>query len=139
MSQPSSPPISKPASQPVIPPQPDQIASGVQELALFNSYTRDSYLAAFGEQAPAWDPSRLRKTWFDSTVDTSDPGNVAVYKIIGLDQTGAWGVRQLVIPAAEAATVNLPGAVTYPPYTVPPTQVSSGGSTINPNYLSMEA
>ncbi len=128
-----------PVSRPTIPAQPNLLAYGVAELALFKSYTRDSYLAAFGVQAPAWDPSRVRKTWFDSTVDTSDPSNVAVYKVFAADANGVWGFRQMVMPAWEAATVNLPGAVTYPPYTVAPTQVTSGGSPVNPNYLSLES
>src|SRR5215471_15393890 len=100
--------MTTPVSRPVPPVEPNQLAYGISQLALFTSYTRASYLAAFGVQAPAWDPSRVRKTWFDSTVDTSDPSNVAVYKIIAPDQTGNWGIRQMVIPATEAASVNLP-------------------------------
>ena len=131
--------MSNPVSQPVRPAQPNLLAYGISQLALFNTYTRESYLSAFGIQAPAWDPSRVRKAWFDSTVDTSDPSNVAVYKIIALDSNGNWGLRQMVMPASEAASVNLPGAVTYPVYAVAPTQVTSGGSAVNPNYLSLEA
>ena len=131
--------MSAPVSRPVVPPQPNLLAYGISQLALFNTYTRESYLAAFGVQAPQWDPSRVRKSWFDSTVDTSDPSNVAVYKIIAKDQNGNWGMRQMVLPAPEAATVNLPGAVTYPPFTVAPTQVTSGGSPVNPSYLSLQS
>jgi hypothetical protein len=131
--------MATPVSKPQSPAQPNLLAYGISELSLFSSYTRESYLAAFGVQAPAWDPSRVRKTWFDSTVDTSDPANVAIYKIVAQDPSGAWVLHQMVIPATEAATVNLPGAVAYPPYTVAPTQVTSGGYTINPNYLSLEA
>ncbi len=131
--------MSNPISQPIVPPQPDQVYYGVQELALFKTYTRDSYLAAFGVHAPAYDPSRVLKSWFDSTVDTSDSGNVAVYRVIAQDSSGNWGVRQLVMPAAEAATVNLPGAVFYPPYVVSPTKATRGGSGINAEYLSLES
>src|SRR5271154_5931030 len=81
-------PNNAPVSQPVIPAQPDLLAYGIQELALFVSYTRDSYLAAFGVQAPAWDPTRVKKTWFDTTVDASNAINVAVYKIVGTDASG---------------------------------------------------
>jgi hypothetical protein len=130
--------MSQPISQAVIPPQPGMIAYGVQELALFETYTRDSYASAFGAQAPAWDPARLRKNWFDSKVDTSDAGNVAVYRIVAPDSAGNWGIRQMVIPAQEAATVNLPGVITYPAYTVPGTGATRGGQPINPNYLSLE-
>lgn len=131
--------MSNPFSQPVIPPQPDQPYYGVLELALFKTYTRDSYLAAFGVQAPPYDPSRVIKSWFDSTVDSSDPANVSVYKILSRDQNGNWGLRQMVLPATEAATVNLTGAITYPPYVIPPTQATRGGSGIDAEYLSLEA
>lgn len=131
--------MSTPMSQPVIPAQPDTLAYGIQQLGLFVSYTRDSYLAAFGVQAPAWDPTRLTKTWFDTTVDTSSPTNVAVYKIVAQDSSGNWGLQQMVMPASEAATVNLTGSVTYPPYVIAPTDATSTGTGINPLYLSLEA
>src|SRR5690349_20763739 len=88
-----------PVSRPVIPAQPNLLAYGTSQLSLFESYTRESYLAAFGVQAPAWDPSRVRKAWFDSTVDASDPANVAVYKIFAPDASGVWGFRQMAMPA----------------------------------------
>jgi hypothetical protein len=128
-----------PVSIPIVPAQPDLLAYGIQELALFANFTRDSYLAAFGIQAPAWDPSRVRKTWFDSTVDTSDPANVAVYKIVGRDATNNYAIKQMILPATEAATVNIPGAITYPAYVVAPSTVTRAGVGINPNYLSLES
>src|SRR6266404_4533333 len=131
--------MSSPVSQPVIPPQPNLAVYGTQELALFKDYTRDTYRAAFGVEAPHWDPSRLKKSWFDSTADRSDPANVAIYKIVAKDQSGNWAIRQLVMPAQEAGAVNLPGAQVYPPYVVAPTQAARGGSGINPIYLSLES
>jgi hypothetical protein len=131
--------MSTPVSQPVSPAQPDQLAYSVESLQLFATYTRDSYLATFGVQAPAWDPARPTKTWFDSTVNTSNPTNVALYNVVTLDSTGHWGFQQLVIPASEAAAVNLVGAVTYPSYVIAPTTATSGGSVINPLYLSLQA
>jgi len=136
MSTPSQP---GPVSQPVNPGQPNLLAYGIEELALFVSFTRDTYLSTFGVQAPAWDPTRLRKTWFDSTADVSDPANVAVYNIVGTDPNGNWTLKQMVIQTAEAATVNLPGAITYPPYFVAPTAATRGGSFINPTYLSLQS
>lgn len=130
--------MSNPVSLPVSRPQPDAGYYGIQELSLFKTYTRASYRAAFGVDPPPYDPSRVIKSWFDSTVDTSDPNNVAVYKIFGRDQNGNWGFRQMVMPAREAAAANLAGAVTYPPYVVPPTRATRGGSGINANYLSMD-
>lgn len=127
-----------PASQPTIPKQPDLLAYGIQDLGLFSTYSRDSYLVAFGVQAPPWDPMRVRKTWFDTTVDTSAPGNVAIYKIAAPDQNGVWGLRQIVLPAQEAAAVNLPGAIAYPAYVAAPTRTTTGGSLIDAMYLSTE-
>ena len=130
--------MSNPVSQPVIPPQPNQLYYGVSALALFQTFTRETYLSAFGIQAPSYDPTRVIKTWFDSTVDTSNPSNVALYNIVGQDQSGNWRVQQMVMPAQEAATVNLPGASAYTPYVVAPTQATRGGSGINPMYLSLQ-
>lgn len=131
--------MSNPVSQPVIPPQPNLAFYGIQDLGLFKNYTRESYRAAFGIEAPAWDPAKVKKSWFDSTVDQSDAANVAVYKIAGKDPSNNWTIKQLVMPAREAATVNLPGAAVYPPYIVAPTQATRGGAVINPIYLSLEA
>jgi hypothetical protein len=131
--------MTNPISQPVVPAQPNAAYYGIDALALFKSYTRDTYRAQFGLEAPPYDPSRLTKTWWDSTADTSHPENVAVYKIAAKDSTGIWAIRQMVIPAAEAASVNLPGAVQYPAYSVPSTNATRGGAPINPNYLSLEA
>lgn len=128
-----------PVSQPVIPAQLGTEFYTIQDLALFKSYSRDSYRTAFGVDAPAYDPGRRRKSWFDSTVDLSDPANVAVYRIAAQDQTGAGVVRQVVMPAQEAAAVNLPGAIQYPPYIVTPTRATRGGSTLNAIYLSLES
>lgn len=113
-----------PRSLPVIPAQPNQVSYGFSELNLFKTYTRDTYRDAFGAEAPAYDPSRLTKTWFDSSADTSDPANLAIYKVISGGQ-----VRQVVMPAAEAATVNLPGSIRYPEYIIAPTTAARGGVT----------
>jgi hypothetical protein len=131
--------MSNPVSLPVIPPQPGQGAYGFAALALFQTYTRDTYRAAFGVQAPPWDPSRSAKFWFDSSADTSVADNVAAYKIFAVDSTGIWGLKQMVLPAAVAATVNLPGAVSYTPYVITPTDATRGGSAQNAKYLSLEA
>ncbi len=128
--------MSTPVSQPVIPPQPNQEVYGVQELALFKSYTRDTYRTAFGVEAPPWDPSRPKKTWFDSSVDGA---SMVTYRIVGMDQSGHWMLQPLAIATQEAGTVNLPGSVSYPPYVVAPTATTRAGSGINPIYLSLES
>src|SRR5579862_2639033 len=102
--------MSTPVSQPVIPPQPNLEIYGFGALELFRSFTRDTYRSAFGVEAPAWEPSRLKKGWFDSTVDASSSSNLAAYKVFAMDPGGNWTVQQIVMPAQEAATVNLPGA-----------------------------
>jgi len=128
-----------PISQPVVPAQLNTEFYTIQDLALFKTYSRDSYRAAFGVEAAAYDPSRLMKSWFDSTVDVSDPSNVAVYRVVAQNQSGNGILRQMVMPAQEAATVNLPGAIQYPPYIVAPTLATRGGSILNPIYLSLQS
>jgi hypothetical protein len=95
-------------SEPVVRPQPDAASYALSELALFPEFTRASYRATFGIDAPPFNPARPVKTWFDSTADTSQYDNVAVYRVLGSDAAGQPALRQLVIPAAEAAAVNLP-------------------------------
>jgi hypothetical protein len=131
--------MSTPVSTPVTPAQPNLLAYGIQELGLFTSFTRETYFSSFGIQAPSWDPTRLGKMWFDSTADTSDPTNLSVYQIVGTDQSGNWTIKQMVIASSEAATVNLPGSISYPVYTVAPTAATRGGSFINPDYLSLQS
>ena len=56
----SSPPApAAPTSTPAAQPQPNQETFAIDALVLFHSYTRDSYSAAFGVDAPAWDATRL--------------------------------------------------------------------------------
>ena len=128
-----------PVSLPVVPSQPNHELYTVQELTLFKQYSRESYRATFGVESAAYNPARVLKNWFDSTVDVSDPGNVAVYRIVAQDQNGNGIVRQMVMPAQEAATVNLSGAIQYAPYVVAPTLATRGGSSLNPIYLSLES
>jgi hypothetical protein len=128
-------PVSKPAPRPL----PSAATYGFSELALFTMYNRDTYRQTFGMDAPPYDASRLTKGWFDSTLDTSQPGNTVAYHVMGQDAAGTWGIRQMVIATAEASTVNLPGAITYPAYMVAPSLATRGGSTLNPIYLSLES
>jgi hypothetical protein len=131
--------ISVPFSRPIAPIQPNAEFYSIHELALFKTYTRESYRAAFGVEAPAYDPARPVKSWFDSTADMTHPDNVAVYRIVGRDQNNQWTTRQLVLSAREAATPNLTGEIRYAPYVVAPTNTLRAGSTIHPVYLSLES
>jgi len=127
-----------PVSLPVAPAQPAAEFYSILDLALFKSYSRESYQTAFGVEAPVYDPARRQKSWFDSSVDVSAQNNTAGYRIATQDQNGNQILQQIVMPAQEAATVNLPGAVHYPPYVVAPTLATRGGSILNPIYLSVE-
>ena len=127
-----------PVSLPLAPPQPDQDIFSPVELALFQEYTRESYRSTFAVEAPPWDPTRLYKSWFDSSALTPQP-NTIIYQIFGQDMTGAWGFQNLTLAFADAAAVNLPGAITYPQYAVPPTNATRGSSGISANYLSLQS
>ncbi len=129
----------EPLSRPIVPPQPDQAQYGVGDLALFKVFSRGSFLHVFGAQAPAFDPQRKIKTWFDTSVDLSDPEALAVYKVAAQDKAGTWVLRQIGMTAREAATVNLAGAMEYPVYSVAPTHATRGGGPINPDYLSLQS
>ena len=130
--------MSAPVSLPMAPPQPNEAIYSPADLALFQEYTRESYRAAFGVDAPPWNPARLYKTWFDSSVFTPRPNTVS-YQIFGQDATGAWGFQNLTLTLADASAVNLPGAVTYPQYVVQPTSAARGASGMSANYLSLAA
>ena len=127
-----------PVSLPVAPPQPDQDIFSPFALALFQEYTRESYRSAFAVDAPPWDPTRLYKSWFDSSAFTPQP-NTVTYQIFGQDTTGGWGFQNLTLTFADAASVNLPGAITYPQYVVLPTGATRGSSSMSANYLSLES
>ncbi len=129
----------KPISQPAAQVQPDQACYGIDALALFRTYTRDSYRATFGVEAPPWDPGRRTKTWFDSNVDASSPGVSLHYNVVARDAAARWSLTPLTLPASEAATVNLPGIVAYPPYVIRPTNATRGGAPVNPMDLSLES
>ena len=126
----------EPLSRPVTPPQPDQAQYGVGELALFKTYSRESFRHVFGAQTQAFNPLRKIKTWFDTSVDLSDPEALVVYKVAAQDKSGSWVFRQVGMSAQEAATLNLHGEFEYPVYFVAPTHATRGGSTMNPDYLS---
>jgi len=130
--------VSLPSSIPSPLAQPNQVSYGVEVLALFQSYTRDSYRAAFGVDAAPWDRSRFRKAWFDSTVDVSDPSRLVSYQFVGQDVQGNWALQTMQMPAADAASANLPGAIVYPAYIVAPTGATRGITRVSPVELSLE-
>lgn len=123
-----------PTSVPVIPAQPVQANYSTAQLALFQTFTRASYLSAFGVQAPPWDPTRASKYWFDSTVDPTQVVN-GTYTVVDLASAS---LVQLTMPASEACTVNIPGVYTYPTYVIAPTDATKGGAPIVASWLSLQ-
>jgi hypothetical protein len=137
--------LTSPESQPTIPAQPNLPDYGFGSLALFASYTRASYLAAFGVQAPNWDPTKAPKAWFDSSGTSPDTylapnllaasGSSAEQPLTVTDATTG---QPRPLTLEEAAAVNIPGLISYPPYVIEPSDAiqQSTGAILNPTYLS---
>jgi hypothetical protein len=102
-------------SVPVTPAQPTAASYAPSALWLFQTYTRDSYRAAFGGETPPCDPTQPLKTWFDTSVT---PGATVTYQVF--DNTKG-ALVPLVMTAAQAASLNLPGLPLYPVWTPAPT------------------
>ncbi|MEQ1947664.1 MAG: hypothetical protein ABL995_10775 [Bryobacteraceae bacterium] len=120
-------------------PQPASARYSVDALALFKTYNRDSYFAEFGVQAPAWDPARPPKAWFDSPADGNGSQALKTYSIVAQQADATWALQSMTLSAREAATVNLPGAVQYPQYRPASTKTTRAGQSINPIYMVLEA
>lgn len=103
------------------PAQPNLPIYGFDVLQRVPLFTRASYLAAFGVQAPNFDVSRPAKYWFDSSADVN-----GAYKYQAVNAVGNFTEQE--IPGAEAAAVNIPGLMTYPPYEIEPTSAAVVGT-----------
>lgn len=125
------------AQVPTAQPQPNAPAYGTNVLSVLPTYSRASYLSAFGKQAPAFDASRPPKAWFDSTKDCSNMSTMSTYSVLKLSGNIA-SEGTLVIPNCDASRINLPGGLNYPAYTVAASGVleEPGDTPVNPNYLS---
>ena len=95
---------------PVVPPQPDSATYSTASLELFPTYTRASFEAAFAKQAPAFDPSRAPKAWFDSSA--TGPRN---YKVVG-NNVSVPEFDVISLSEDEASSVNLPGLPHFDTY-----------------------
>lgn len=102
-------------SLPAEPAQPNQLTYSLQALELFERFTRESFLAKFGVQAPPYDPIRRIKTWFDSSAAAGGPYQVAL-----TNEFHVTAIVRAVMDPAEASSVNLPGSVDYPVWNPPP-------------------
>lgn len=115
---------------PVIQPQPNQAAYGLDVLKLAKEYDRAGYSAAFGVDPPTYDPSKPTKTW---TLQVSDPYTYISFVVTGLALPDR---RAFMLSAADALAVNMPGAHSYPAYVVDPTTAREidlvAGITVNP-------
>lgn len=95
-----------PTSLPAIPAQPELPSYGITALSLFQPWTRETFQAAFGQQAPPYDPSQPTRTWFDTS---AQPGPYLAIQVTG----GSPAIVPLPMPA-NVALPNLAGAYRYP-------------------------
>lgn len=102
-----------PVSLPVTPPVPNQATYSPADLWLFQTYTRASFLAAFGFEAPVYDPSQLTRNWFDTS---ASPGPYSCVQVNGSNAS----IVPLPVPK-NVALPNLPGPFLYPAWVNPPT------------------
>jgi hypothetical protein len=89
----------------------------ITNLYLYPTYaTREAYQAATGQEAPAWNPYRAPKSWFDPNARQSTSRRVVYEYALATDpDTGANSydaqgrpmLDALVLDREEAATVNI--------------------------------
>lgn len=123
--------------------QPDQDQYTLDALYVFPRHTRATFLAATGQQAPAFAVDKPIKRWQlpASLAAGRDPNDSYSFKAVD-PQTGQYVTRS--ISYGDAGKVNLPGAVDYAKYVVAPTgaqavqQTATGVATgaVNADYLS---
>jgi hypothetical protein len=90
----------------------------ISNLYLFPTYaTREDYQAATGQEAPAWNPYRQPKSWFDPKAKESVSRRVVYEYALAInedtgallrDANGLPYLDALVLDRDEAATVNIP-------------------------------
>lgn len=96
----------------------------LRELYSFPWYaTRADYKAATGQDAPPFDTTRQPKYWFDPEAEKSVKRVVSYDRVIAVDDRGNFlpgndgkpYTEILLLPKAEAATVNIPMGLTNEP------------------------
>jgi hypothetical protein len=85
---------------------------GIADLNLYPSYTRDSFLAAKGVQAPDHDPTKPDKLWAGTG---TMPGDLGYY-----GPAPDFARIALKMTQAEFEGVNIPGFEKYPPWNPAP-------------------
>lgn len=99
--------------------------SSLNVASIQQAKNRADYLAITGQQAPAWDKSRVIQRWWDTAIaaaldaGTMKPGDVVTYQQTTDVAPGT--LIPLEVPASEAAVPNFPGYYDYPKYAVAPT------------------
>ena len=113
-------------------PQPAEAFYDISKLNLFTDFSRVTYRAAAGEDAPTGNSTLRPKTWLDTSLASKAPTDQVTYKVI--DATGA--LSSITMSVAEASAVNIAGYHSFPDYVVSPTGATAGGAGLNPGYLS---
>ena len=124
-------------SVPQAKPQPNTQTYGIEQLALFNVYNRDSYFKVLGVQATPFHTAKPVKYWFDTSVT----GAAATYTVLDVNNPQQPTFKTISLTADDARTVNLPGVYNYPSYVVAPTQCETAfpPGPIDPITLSTKA
>jgi hypothetical protein len=69
-----------------------------------------------------------------------DLGRLVTYKVLCPDGNGGLSFAEMTLTVPEASTVNLPGAIAYPPYVITRSGAERGpGAVINSALLSLES
>jgi hypothetical protein len=108
-------------SKPITPAQPSDKSYPISALNLFRDFSRPTYLATFGEEAPNWDKARQIKRWFDSTaLPVGSNPNEVMPPYLGWDSVRREFVH-FSLTRLEASQVNLPGFRVLPKFEEAPT------------------
>ena len=113
------------------PKQPDEARYGLERLFPCARLTRATYLQAYGEEAPPYDPTRRIKRWvLPVQADCKTPERSM--RLVDVWDPSLKEVSQIAMSVAEAARPNLPGVASFPKYTPAETttarMVGAGGS-----------
>jgi hypothetical protein len=125
------------------PAQPNQPQYPLSTLDLFPVYaSRAAYQQATTNQAPPFDPTRPPQYWED--LSQAGKTGTVTYLIVNTANAATDYLGQLTITAAAAASVNLPGVYTYPPYVSAPTDAIEVGpfgtvGAASPNTVCLQA
>lgn len=124
----------EPVSIPIDPAIPAASFYPLSSLYLLPVYhTREEYEAAYGVQAPPWDPSRPRKHWMDTSASGTTYEYTSYVLVPNLREVET---RTFTLSSREASAVNLPGAYRFDPMPPPPPTsaelISPGGGHTQP-------